>query len=55
MAHFEARTSAAPGRIVVTLNGECDLAVRDEPTGVLDITSVGNLLRPPADDPRLGG
>ncbi|MGC4770039.1 STAS domain-containing protein [Micromonospora sp. DT44] len=108
MAHFEARTSTAPGRIVVTLTGECDLAAQPELTTVLsaavraaavvvvdvgglrfldstglhglvtahqaaradgrhlyavnasgpvatvlDITGVGNLLRPPADDPRL--
>jgi anti-sigma B factor antagonist len=106
MAHFEARTSTAPGRIVVTLTGECDLAAQPElsaavraaavvvvdvgglrfldstglhglvtahqaaradgrqlyavnATGpvaaVLDITGVGSLLRPPADDPRLAG
>ncbi|WP_406079697.1 hypothetical protein [Micromonospora sp. NBC_00858] len=55
MAHFEARTPAAPGRIVVALNGECDLAVRDELTSALDITSVGNPLRPTVDDPRLVG
>ncbi|MFF5054755.1 STAS domain-containing protein [Micromonospora sp. NPDC000663] len=35
MPHFEARTSTAPGRIVVTLTGECDLAARDELTAVL--------------------
>ncbi|TNH27916.1 STAS domain-containing protein [Micromonospora orduensis] len=35
MPHFEARTSSAPGRIVVTLIGECDLAARDELTAVL--------------------
>ncbi|RLP90068.1 STAS domain-containing protein [Micromonospora sp. CV4] len=110
MPHFEARTSTAPGRIVVTLSGECDLATREELTvvlsaavrgapvvvvdvgglrfldstalhslvtahqtaratgrrlyavnatgpvaAVLDITGVGALLRPPADDPRLAG
>ncbi|MET0419607.1 MAG: STAS domain-containing protein [Actinoplanes sp.] len=110
MAHFEARTSTAPGRIVVTLTGECDLATQAELTSVLsaavrgapvvvvdvgglrfldstglhglvtahqearakgrhlyavnaagavatvlDITGIGNLLRPPADDPRLAG
>lgn len=30
MARFEARTSTEAGRVVVTLTGECDLAVRDE-------------------------
>ncbi|KAB1934488.1 STAS domain-containing protein [Micromonospora sp. ALFpr18c] len=110
MPHFEARTSTAPGRIVVTLIGECDLAARDELTTVLasavrgapvvvvdvgglrfldstglhtlvtahraaradgrrlyavnaagavatllDITGVGDLLSPPADDSRLAG
>ncbi len=30
MASFEATTSAQPGRVMVTLVGECDLAVRDE-------------------------
>ncbi|MET8231730.1 STAS domain-containing protein [Micromonospora sp. NPDC005298] len=110
MPHFEARTSTAPGRIVVTLTGECDLAARDELTSVLasavrgapvvvvdvgglrfldstglhtlvtahrsahadgrrlyavnadgpvatvlDITGVGHLLSPPADDPQLAG
>jgi anti-sigma B factor antagonist len=110
MPHFEARTSTAPGRIVVTLTGECDLAAQPELTTVLsaavraapvvvvdvgglrfldstglhglvtahqaaradgrrlyavnasgpvatvlDITGIGNLLRPPADDPRLAG
>ncbi|MEU4397649.1 STAS domain-containing protein [Micromonospora orduensis] len=35
MPHFDARTSTAPGRIVVTLTGECDLATRDELTAVL--------------------
>ncbi|MGW3603705.1 STAS domain-containing protein [Micromonospora sp. NPDC005161] len=110
MPHFEARTSTAPGRIVVTLSGECDLATREELTtvlsaavrgapvvvvdvgglrfldssglhglvtahqtaraagrrlyavnasgpvaAVLDITGVGTLLQPPADDPRLAG
>ncbi|MFG1884047.1 STAS domain-containing protein [Micromonospora sp. NPDC049102] len=110
MAHFEARTSTTPGRIVVTLTGECDLAAQPElmtvlsaavraasvvvvdvgglrfmdstglhglvtahqaarATGrrlyavnasgpvatVLDITGIGNLLRPPADDPWLAG
>jgi anti-sigma B factor antagonist len=107
MADFEATTSTAPDRTVVTLRGECDLAARDELThvltaavrsapvvvvdvgglrfldstglhglvtahhaaraqggrlylvnavgsvaAVLDITGVGNLLRPPADDPQ---
>ncbi|PWR09827.1 anti-sigma factor antagonist [Micromonospora acroterricola] len=110
MAHFEARTSTAPGRIVVALAGECDLAFRDELTtvlseavrsapvvvvdvgglrflnstglhslvaahqvaraagrrlyavnasgpvaAVLELTGVGDLLRPPAHDPRLAG
>jgi len=35
MANFEARTSAHPGRAVVALVGECDLAVREELTGAL--------------------
>jgi len=35
MASFEARTSAHPGRAVVALVGECDLAVREELTGAL--------------------
>jgi anti-sigma B factor antagonist len=30
VARFEARTSAEPDRVVVTLAGECDMAVRDE-------------------------
>jgi anti-anti-sigma factor len=30
MAHFETRTSTGPGRVVVTLSGECDAAVREE-------------------------
>ena len=30
MAYFETRTSAEPGRVVVTLSGECDVAARDE-------------------------
>lgn len=110
MAHFEARTSMTPGRVVVTLTGECDLAAQPELTTVLsaavraapvvvvdvgglrfldstglhglvtahqaarangrhlyavnasgavatvlDITGIGSLLRPPADDPRLAG
>lgn len=35
MASFEARTSAHPGRSVVALAGECDLAVRDVLTSAL--------------------
>jgi anti-sigma B factor antagonist len=35
MAHFEARTSAEPGRVVVALAGECDLAGREELASVL--------------------
>lgn len=35
MAHFEAKTSLEPGRAVVALAGECDLASRDELTSVL--------------------
>jgi len=35
MASFEARTSARPGRSVVALVGECDLAVREELTSAL--------------------
>jgi anti-sigma B factor antagonist len=35
MAHFEARTTADPGRVVVSLTGECDLEGRDELTAVL--------------------
>ena len=35
MAHFEARTSAEAGGVVVALIGECDLAVRDELAAVL--------------------
>ena|SRR5689334_12388100 len=35
MASFEARTSAQPGRSVVALVGECDLAVRDQLTSAL--------------------
>ena len=35
MAHFEARTSAASGHVLVTLTGECDLDGRDELTVVL--------------------
>ncbi|MBM0237082.1 STAS domain-containing protein [Micromonospora sp. ATA32] len=30
MAHFEARKSLEPGRVLVALTGECDLAARDE-------------------------
>jgi len=30
MAHFEARTTAGSGRVVVTLTGECDLEGRDD-------------------------
>jgi len=44
MGHFEARTSTEPGRLVVALAGECDLAGRDELAAVLlaavDRTSV---------------
>ena len=32
---FGARTSGGPARTVVTLDGECDLAVRDELTAAL--------------------
>jgi anti-sigma B factor antagonist len=35
MASFEATTSAQPGRVVVTLAGECDMAVRDQFASVL--------------------
>jgi anti-sigma B factor antagonist len=35
MATFEARTSAEPGRIIVTLTGECDLSSREHLTAVL--------------------
>ncbi|MEV6305901.1 STAS domain-containing protein [Actinoplanes sp. NPDC051861] len=35
MANFEARTSAEPGRIIVTLAGECDLSTREHLTAVL--------------------
>ncbi|MGA5300484.1 STAS domain-containing protein [Nucisporomicrobium flavum] len=35
MAHFQARTTAGPGRVVVTLTGECDLEGRDELTAML--------------------
>ena len=35
MTRFEARTSAGPGRIVVALSGECDLAAREELTSTL--------------------
>ncbi|MBG0561010.1 STAS domain-containing protein [Actinoplanes aureus] len=35
MATFEARTSAEPGRIIVTLAGECDLSAREHLTAVL--------------------
>jgi anti-sigma B factor antagonist len=30
MTQFEVRTSAEPGRVVVALAGECDLATKDE-------------------------
>jgi anti-anti-sigma factor len=35
MASFEVTTSAQPGRVVVSLAGECDLDVRDEVVAVL--------------------
>lgn len=35
MANFEARTSAEPGRIIVSLDGECDLSAREHLTAVL--------------------
>ncbi|BBH68876.1 hypothetical protein ACTI_55610 [Actinoplanes sp. OR16] len=35
MAKFEARTSAEPGRVTVTLSGECDLSAREHLTSVL--------------------
>ncbi|MFC7533790.1 STAS domain-containing protein [Actinoplanes sp. GCM10030250] len=35
MANFEARTSAGPGRITVTLAGECDLSTREHLTAIL--------------------
>lgn len=35
MANFEARTSAEPGRIIVSLSGECDLSAREHLTAVL--------------------
>jgi anti-sigma B factor antagonist len=30
MSQFEVKTTTEPDRVVVTLSGECDLAVRDE-------------------------
>jgi anti-anti-sigma factor len=41
MGRFEARTSAEPDRLVVSLAGECDLAVRDELTSAL-LAAVGS-------------
>ncbi|UQU62964.1 STAS domain-containing protein [Couchioplanes caeruleus] len=41
MVHFQARTTAGPGRVVVTLTGECDLEGRDELTAVL-LSAVGS-------------
>ncbi|MEU4695453.1 STAS domain-containing protein [Actinoplanes sp. NPDC023714] len=35
MAKFEARTSTGPGRVTVTLSGECDLSAREHLTAVL--------------------
>ncbi|GAA4568936.1 hypothetical protein GCM10023176_24390 [Micromonospora coerulea] len=35
MTRFETRTSVEAGRVVVVLNGECDLAVRDALTAAL--------------------
>ncbi|GAA0735592.1 STAS domain-containing protein [Dactylosporangium roseum] len=35
MARFESRTSVEPGRVVVALAGECDLASREQFTAVL--------------------
>ena len=35
MVHFAARSSDEPGRIRVTLAGDCDLAVRDELSATL--------------------
>jgi anti-sigma B factor antagonist len=35
MTNFEARTSAGPGRITVTLTGECDLSAREHLTAIL--------------------
>src|SRR4051812_16003915 len=35
MVRFEAKTSAEDGKVVVSLAGECDLAVRDELSSVL--------------------
>jgi anti-sigma B factor antagonist len=35
MANFEARTSAASGRITVSLTGECDLSTREHLTAIL--------------------
>ena len=35
MAHFEARTVTEPGRVVVSLTGECDLAARERLTAAL--------------------
>ncbi|WP_433831775.1 STAS domain-containing protein [Actinoplanes sp. CA-015351] len=35
MGNFEARTSAGPGRIIVTLAGECDLSAREHLTAIL--------------------
>jgi anti-sigma B factor antagonist len=35
VARFEARTSAEPDRVVVSLAGECDMAAREELTAAL--------------------
>jgi anti-sigma B factor antagonist len=40
MVQFEAKTSAEAGQIVVSLAGECDLAVRDELSSAL-LAAVG--------------
>jgi anti-anti-sigma factor len=41
MGHFAATTSAEPGRVVVALSGEADLAARDELTAAL-LTAVNS-------------
>lgn len=41
MTHFETRTSTEPGRMVVALVGECDLAARDKLTSSL-LAAVGS-------------
>jgi anti-sigma B factor antagonist len=41
MAQFRVTTSLEPGRVVVALAGECDMAVRDELTSVLSAAAGG--------------